>query len=116
MITTVSPPKLAYQFQIHAIEDWHCSESPVDLKTAGLTLPTAVNTPKPIPTPIPGAAKNASPLPNVPNNPPPTAATTAPTAAYLAYRINRRMTYLSTYLPRQHLPLFHVDNDATVPP
>ena len=51
-----------------------------------------------IPAPIPGAAKNASPLPIVPKSPPPMAATMAPTAAYLAYRISLLMAYLIIYL------------------
>ena len=70
------------------------------------TLSTAVATPIAIPAPIPGAAKNAIPLPSVPSSPPPMAATIAPTAAYLAYRINRLMAYRITYLARQpyHIP------------
>ena len=71
------------------------------MQELGLTLATAVNTPRPIPAPIPGATKKANPLPNVPKSPPPSTAITAPAAAYLAYRKRRRTAYLSTYLADQ---------------
>lgn len=54
-----------------------------------LTLIMAVMMPMAMPPPIPGAAKNASPLPSVPSRPAPIVATTAPTAAYFAYRMMR---------------------------
>lgn len=62
------------------------------------TFVTAVNTPRPIPTPSPGAAKKARPEPRVPSNVPPITVTKAPAAAYFAYRINRLTTYRRTYL------------------
>ncbi len=67
----------------------------------------AVMAPMTVPPMMPGAAKNASPLPIVPSRPVPSAATTAPTAAYLAYRSSRRIAYRMTYLQGVSCDVLH---------